>query len=157
MNYGGSSSLAAVAIMLTSLAAVGGCSGDSPDNRVAAMNDSNIKRLANLYQAFRLRKNMTGPKDEAMLKQFIQQEMPRRNLERMLVNPDDVDALFTSERDGAGRPLWSEWRTGIVGSSGVRARRPRRQSTGGVHQRSGRRSGCGALRRVDERCKQTVW
>ena len=93
-------SLALVANTLAALAVVAGCSDDNPDRRVAAMNDTNIKRLTNLYQEFRLHRNSTGPKDEAELKQFIQQDMPRPNLERMLVDPENVDALFTSERDG---------------------------------------------------------
>jgi hypothetical protein len=77
-----------------------GCGSTSPADAVAAMNDSSIRKVANLYMAFQLRNGMRGPKDEAEFKAFIQNDMPRNKLDMMQVNPDAVDELFISEKDG---------------------------------------------------------
>ena len=69
-------------------------------DQVGAMNDSNIKRVANLYMAYQFRKGMKGPADEATFKKFIQSEMPARKLELMRVDKNNVEGLFKSERDG---------------------------------------------------------
>jgi hypothetical protein len=87
--------------VLGSFVAAPGC-GRQPDPAaiVAAMNDSNIRRVANLYTAFQLRNGGRGPKNEGEFKQFIQQTMSKRKLEMMQVDPNNVEALFRSERDG---------------------------------------------------------
>jgi hypothetical protein len=86
-------------LLLLILAASGGCGGDDPADRIAAMNNSNIRRVANLYNAFQLRKGMKGPKDKAAFTSFIQQEMSPIKLERMQVDKNNVEALLISERD----------------------------------------------------------
>jgi hypothetical protein len=75
------------------------CSGPGVESKVASLNDSNIKRVANLYMAYQRVHNWQGPADEAAFKKFIQNEMPRHRLEMMQVNPADLDGLFRSERD----------------------------------------------------------
>ena len=88
----------------TSVAAIifmaAGCGREDPTNRVAAMNDSNIKRLANLYMAHQMRRGSKGPANEAAFKEFIKNGMAPHRLEMMQVNPNNADALFISERDG---------------------------------------------------------
>ena len=74
-----------------------GCGGPNPGDIVAAMNDSNIRKVANLYMAYQIRHGMVGPKDEDTFKQFIQNEMPAEKLEMMNVDPSGVDALLVSE------------------------------------------------------------
>jgi hypothetical protein len=76
-----------------------GCSESGPANAVAAANDSNVKRLSNLYQSFASRNGWRGPKDETEFKEFIR-TFPAHRLELMGVDPNQVDALFASERDG---------------------------------------------------------
>lgn len=88
------------AIFLASLALLNGCGGNDPSSAVAAMNDSNLRKVANLYMAFLTRNNMQGPKDEAEFKTFIQNDMPKNKLDMMNVDPTAVDQLFTSEQDG---------------------------------------------------------
>ena len=88
-----------VAAMLA-VATASGCGGSDVADKVGAMNDSNIKRVANLYMAHQFRKGMRGPADEAAFKNFIQNEMAPRKLEMMQVDRNKVDELFTSERDG---------------------------------------------------------
>jgi hypothetical protein len=77
-----------------------GCSRSDPASRIGAMNDTRIKQLANLYMAHQIRNGSNGPKDEAAFKSFIQKGMPSHRLEMMRVDPNKVDDLFVSERDG---------------------------------------------------------
>jgi hypothetical protein len=85
-----------------------GC-GDKTARDVAAMNKSNIQRVANLYTAFQTYKNGRGPADEAEFKAFIKEFDPAR-LKMMGVDPNNLDALFTSERDG--KPLTLRYAVG---------------------------------------------
>ncbi len=80
------------------LAGLSGC-GDPVARDVAAMNGSNIQRLANMYAAYQNYRGGQGPKDEAEFKAFIKAYDPPK-LEMMGIKPDNLDALFTSERDG---------------------------------------------------------
>jgi hypothetical protein len=81
------------------LAALAGCSGNSTESQVAALNTSNIQRLANMYSAYQNSKGNGGPKDEKDFKAFIKNFDPPK-LEMMGIDPNSLDALFTSERDG---------------------------------------------------------
>ncbi|MGI9429927.1 MAG: hypothetical protein ACR2NM_14795 [Bythopirellula sp.] len=91
--------------MLVGLVAIGaigaspGCSSADPADLLAAANDSNIQRLANLYEAFQSRHNWRGPKDEADLKSFLEGWNPNK-LANIGVNPEAIDEVFVSERDG---------------------------------------------------------
>ena len=86
-----------IAVLLVSL----GCSADrKAASIIAASNDSNIKRLANLYNSYQSRHGSQGPKDEAQFKNYIQNDMPVHRLELMQVDPNNIDGLFSSERDG---------------------------------------------------------
>jgi hypothetical protein len=87
-------------IAIIALGIVCGCSRDDPANRIGAMNDTRIKQLANLYMAHQMRNASNGPKDEAAFKTFIKSGMPSHRLEMMRVDPNKVDDLFVSERDG---------------------------------------------------------
>ena len=99
-----------------------GCGREEPADRVAAMNDSNIKRLANLYMAHQIRNSSKGPADETAFKNFIQNTMARHRLEMMQVDPNKVDALFISERrrSAVGRPLRAERWHDVQVARGVR-------------------------------------
>lgn len=90
--------LAAV-IPAIALAGLAGCSSDHTAQDVAAMNKSNIQRLANLYSAFQTYRNGRGPSNENEFKNFIA-NFDAEKLAMMGVKPDDLNALFTSERDG---------------------------------------------------------
>jgi hypothetical protein len=85
--------------VLVVLLGVVGCSQSSPANAIAAANDSNVKRLSNLYQSFASRNGWRGPQDEAEFKAFIR-EFPSHRLEMLGVDPAQIDALFVAERDG---------------------------------------------------------
>jgi hypothetical protein len=106
--------IAAYAQMIAVCALFVGCSGPGVENKVAGMNDSNIKRVANLYMAYQRVHNWQGPKDKTAFTDFIQKEMPAHRLEMMQVNANDIEGLFTSERDG--QPF--QIRYGIGGGPG---------------------------------------
>jgi hypothetical protein len=80
------------------LAGLNGCGNDTA-NQVAAMNKSNAQRLGNLYAAHQNYHGGRGPADEAEFKAFIKDFDPAK-LSIMHVDPNDLDKLFTSERDG---------------------------------------------------------
>jgi hypothetical protein len=80
------------------LAGLTGC-GDDTANQVAAMNKSNIQRLANLYAAYQNYHGGPGPANEAEFKEFIKKFNPAQ-LTMMHVDPNNLDGLFTSDRDG---------------------------------------------------------
>lgn len=84
--------------LVVALALNAGCSQSGPASAIAAANDSNIKRLSNLYQSFASRNGWHGPKDEAEFKEFIR-TFPAHRLQMLGVDPDQLDALFKSERD----------------------------------------------------------
>ena len=78
---------------------LGGCSSDRTAEEVAALNKSNIQRVANLYAAHQVYKGGRGPKTEAEFKEFIT-AFDAEKLKMMGVSSGDLGGLFTSERDG---------------------------------------------------------
>jgi hypothetical protein len=96
----------AAAILLAGLI---GCSKNKVAEQVGAMNTMNSQRLANLYSAHQNYKNGQGPKDEAEFKTFIKDFDPEK-LKMMGIDPNNIDVLFTSERDG--KPFKIRYRVG---------------------------------------------
>jgi hypothetical protein len=86
-------------LLLCCACGLGGCSS-SIENAVGKLNDTNIKRIANLYTAFQNRNGYLGPKDEAMFKSFITKQMAAEKLTMMGVDRGNIDEHFVSERDG---------------------------------------------------------
>ncbi|MBX9625830.1 MAG: hypothetical protein K2X82_18665, partial [Gemmataceae bacterium] len=104
---------AAAAALAAGLAGLTGCGRDGTADAVAAMNTSNAQRLANLYAAHQNFKGGRGPKAEADFKTYIR-EFDAAKLGMMGVDPANVDAVFTSDRDG--QPL--KVRYGVGGGRG---------------------------------------
>lgn len=88
--------LCLVAVMMATAI---GCGGPSAEDRIAAANDTNIKRLASLYAMYQLRNNFQGPANEEEFKNFIREQDPDR-LKMAGIDVSDIDSLFKSERDG---------------------------------------------------------
>ena len=84
-------------LVLPLLSGCGG-RGSSADQMVAANNDTNIKRLGNLYGFFHLKNQFRGPKDEAEFKKFIGEQDAAR-LKLAGITSSNVADLFASERD----------------------------------------------------------
>ena len=77
-----------------------GCVSEvDPNKALAKANDSNIKRLSNLYFSFQMKNDWKGPKDEKEFKDFLNKLSPTK-LERIGIDPSTVDQLFVNERDG---------------------------------------------------------
>jgi hypothetical protein len=90
-----------------------GCSSRTdPDSAIARVNGTNIERLANLYFTFQSQHDWRGPADEAEFKSFIGKYNPKK-LSRIGVDPNAIDKLFISERDGQPFKI----RYGVVGSA----------------------------------------
>lgn len=102
--------LIAVMIVVACLVGAVGCSSGSVSNQVAALNDSNIKQLANLYYAYQRAHGFQGPKDEDALKQFVKNDMDPKKLQMMKVDATKLDTLFISDRDQ--RPFVVKYSTG---------------------------------------------
>lgn len=95
------------------LATLAGCGGSvDPNAALAEVNATNSQRLANLYFTFQTKNEFRGPADEAAFKTFIRGFNPQK-LARIGVDPQAVDALFTSERDGQPFKI----RYGVKGSA----------------------------------------
>ncbi|MGD9632045.1 MAG: hypothetical protein AB7G28_15175 [Pirellulales bacterium] len=79
---------------------VAGCSnGDDPASALANANGTNVQRLSNLYFTFQSEHDWRGPRDEAEFKTFLH-SIDSAKLERIGIDPNNIDALFISERDG---------------------------------------------------------
>ena len=81
------------------LAGLLGCNRDKTAEQVGEMNKSNIQRVSNMYAAYQNMKSSGGPKDEADLKAWIKEYDPNK-LSMMKIDANNLDGLFTSERDG---------------------------------------------------------
>lgn len=93
-----------------------GCSSeDNGASQIAAVNSSNIQKLTNLYSAFQTNRYGPGPKSEGEFKRFIKEEMGPYHLELMHVDPNNIDAVFISERDH--KPF--KVRYGVNGGPGI--------------------------------------
>lgn len=92
--------LRTVAVSVCLLAAgPAGCSRDRTTQQVAAKNQSNIQRVANLYAAFQHTHGGRGPASEAEFRGFVAAFDPAK-LRMMGIDPANPGAVFTSERDG---------------------------------------------------------
>jgi hypothetical protein len=89
-------------LLLSVLALIwdGGCA-DRVTAEVASKNNSNIKRLVNLYAGYQLTHGWQGPHDKEALKDFVKRGgLPAKNFQMMGIDPDKLEFLFVSERDG---------------------------------------------------------
>lgn len=88
-----------LAVLLV-LGLLNGCGSDlNPNDAVAAANTNNIQRLSNLYLAFQSENGWVGPPDDSSLKEFIR-GLPTNTLTRIGIEPNNVDSIFISDRDG---------------------------------------------------------
>jgi hypothetical protein len=91
---------------------VGCTSRTDPDSAIASVNVTNIQRLANLYFTYQSQHDWHGPADEAEFKSFLRGYNPHK-LTRIGIDPNALDKLFISERDGQPFKI----RYGVLGSA----------------------------------------
>ena len=80
---------------------IAGCGGTNSDKMFADATDSNAKRLGTLYAQYQVSNRdarFLGPADKDAFVTFIK-EQNARGLERIGVDPDNLEPLFVSERD----------------------------------------------------------
>ena len=83
---------------LLCLSCLFGCGGATVESAIGQSNKTNIQRLGNMYQMFQFKNKFRGPEDEAEFKEFIK-GVDVSILEPRGIDPNNVDALFISERD----------------------------------------------------------
>ncbi len=97
--------------LLTS--ALHGCGRNTdPHDALASVNETNIQRLANLYFTYQSKHDWRGPADEAKFKDFLRSYNAAK-LTRIGIDPNAIDELFISERDGQPFKI----RYGVAGSA----------------------------------------
>jgi hypothetical protein len=90
-----------------------GCSSHTdPDAAIARVNGTNMQRLANLYFTYQSQHDWHGPPDEADFKSYLHGYNAHK-LSRIGVDPNALDKLFVSERDGQPFKI----RYGVQGSA----------------------------------------
>ena len=77
------------------------------ENKIQAQNSEPILQLTNLYSLYEQRHGQTSPKDAEQLKAYIL-KLPAKVQERYMVDPDKIDEIFTSPRDG--KPFQVRWK-----------------------------------------------
>jgi hypothetical protein len=102
-----------LAFCILAVGFLAGCGGSTdPESAVAAVNQQNIQRLANLYLTYQMKHGWQGPPDEQAFKKFLRGYNAEK-LTRMGVDPNAIDELFINERDGQPFKI----RYGVLGST----------------------------------------
>ena len=116
------------ACLLMAVAPAAGCR-DPVAQQVAAMNDTNLKKVSSLYRFYQYRNGWQGPKDAAALRAFVERAPPKK-LEMMQVDPAQFDSFLISERDGqpakvrCGVAIWpTDVQPLVFEATGVNGRR----------------------------------
>lgn len=88
-----------VGLAVFAVAILVGCGGFDAQSAMQEQSATNAQRMATLYVQHQRANQGAGPKDEAKFRQYIESINPKL-LERIGVDPNQIDALFASERDG---------------------------------------------------------
>lgn len=98
-----------VSVLVVATLLVAGCGrkGSPAEQMIADANKTNLHRLCNMYTLFQSKNGGQGPGDEAEFKSFIA-DQGDRILTRMGIEPSNIDAIFSSDRDNEKfEILWS--------------------------------------------------
>ena len=106
------STLNKMACLLLGLVMIAGCGGSNLPE-LSDLNNSNIRRVHSVYKIYMAAHEYKGPKSEQELKDHCANDNTAKVLiERMGLDPTQLDDIFVSERDG--EPFKIRW-----GLSGV--------------------------------------
>jgi hypothetical protein len=89
-----------------------GCGRVSPEDALAEANDTNMKKLANLYFTYQMKHDWKGPKSEEDFRKFIE-GFDAAKLKRIGIESGSIEGLFSNDRDG--KPF--KIRYGVAGSA----------------------------------------
>ena len=94
--------------LLATLTVFSGC-GRTYDSKgaIAKLNATNAQRLSTLYVMFQRSNRGKGPPNEKAFREYIS-SIGAHLLARISVEPDNLDPLFISDRDG--QPLVIKWK-----------------------------------------------
>ncbi len=93
-------------LALLSLVTLGCGGGSGGRDLLAKANKTNLDRICTLYFQYQLGNQGAGPADEATFRSFISGR-PGRQLELIGMDPNNIDDVFLSDRDGEGfEILW---------------------------------------------------
>jgi len=70
-------------------------------------NKTHVAKVSTCFKIYGSRNGNQGPENQEELVEFLKGERVAKNLERLGVNPEEIDAIFVSERDG--KPLKIKW------------------------------------------------
>lgn len=88
-------------LLVLSLCWVVGCGSTRDADFVKASNDTNLKKIGNLYRLYASRLGYHGPKSKEEFKNFLStNDQIVENLKLMGVDRDKLDEYFISENDG---------------------------------------------------------
>ena len=91
-----------------------GCGGGNfAETVVQEANKTNVQKVANCYAMYQFSNNFKGPKDKESFVAFLGDAKFLQSLESMGIDPADIEAIFTSERDNEEIKI----RWGVPGSS----------------------------------------
>ena len=101
-------SLVVGVFLLAALMMAGGCSRSYDSmGAIEKLNATNPQRLATLYRMYQTHHGGKGPANEKDFRKYISSIGPNL-LARIKVEPDNLDPLFLSDRDG--QPLVIKWK-----------------------------------------------
>lgn len=84
-----------------------GCGGDAGLSEFKERNKTNVAKVATSFKIFASRNQQKAPKDQAELVAFLAEDRVKKNIERLGIDPDEIEAIFVSDRDG--QPLKIKW------------------------------------------------
>lgn len=139
------------AVLLLGMIVLAGCSSSKISDGVARANSANIKRVGNLYGSYLAHNAWEGPKDEQNLNRYIHENLSQKKLEMMGIDPQNIDAVFISERDG--KPFRVRWGLSVAPLSTVTVV----FETEGIDGKKRVATNNGEVREVDDAEYQRLW
>lgn len=91
------------------LICIAGCSSSAEKaaQDFLELNKTNVAKVRTCFILYAYRNQMEAPKNQEELLEFLESGKVDRNLKRAGINPEAIDQIFVSERDG--QPLKIRW------------------------------------------------
>lgn len=98
-----------LAMLVLAICLVGGLSGCFSRSGLSEFKERNKTNVAKVSTCFKIYASRNGksPESQEQLVAFLSEERVAKNLERLGVDPNDLESIFVSDRDG--EPLKIRW------------------------------------------------